>query len=124
MVNAADLGELAMVPVRKTVYIVKLPFVLVWMVVAYILALLYSILAKIVRFVLSVCCFSMLSWFIPGSSSIPVNYVRRAARRVQLTWNWTKSSARSMLPWGRANSNTGTSIFFCLQRVKGGGGLD
>ena len=49
MVNAGDIKELAMVPVRGTVYVVKLPFVLVWMVVAYLLAFLYSIVAKVVR---------------------------------------------------------------------------
>ncbi len=49
MVNAADIKELAVVPFRGTVYLAKLPFVLVWMVVAYILTLLYSIVAKIVR---------------------------------------------------------------------------
>ena len=50
--NGADIKDLAMVPVRGTVYVVKLPFVLVWMVLAYILAFLYSILARIVRYAL------------------------------------------------------------------------
>ena len=53
MVSAGDIRELAMVPVRGTVrgvvYVVKLPFVLVWMVVAYALAFIYSVFAKVVR---------------------------------------------------------------------------
>ena len=49
MVSAADVKELALVPVRGTVFVVKLPFVLVWTVLAYICALLYSVVAKIVR---------------------------------------------------------------------------
>lgn len=49
MVSGKDLRELALVPVRGTVCIVKLPFVYVWMILAYTCALLYSIVAKIVR---------------------------------------------------------------------------
>lgn len=49
MVSAADVKDLALVPVRGTVFVVKLPFVLVWMVLAYTCTLLYSIVAKIVR---------------------------------------------------------------------------
>ncbi len=111
MPNADDLRELAMVPVRKTVYIVSRPFVLVWMAIAYILALLYSIVAKIVR--LALCVLFQQAQLVHSCLlySIPVNYVGRAARRVQLTWNWTKSSARSMLPWGRASPDRGTFIF-------------
>lgn len=47
--SAADVKELALVPVRKTVHVVKLPFVLVWMVLAYICAFLCSIVTRIVR---------------------------------------------------------------------------
>lgn len=42
--------------------------------------------------------------------SIPVNYVKRAARRIQVTWNWTKNSAKSLLPW-KSNSNSGKELF-------------
>lgn len=49
MATAAAVKELALVPVRSTVYVVKLPFVLVWMLLAYICALLYSVVTKIVR---------------------------------------------------------------------------
>ncbi len=49
MVSAANVRELALVPVRGTVYVVKVPFVAAWMVLAYLYVLLYSIVAKIVR---------------------------------------------------------------------------
>lgn len=49
MVSTAAFRELALVPVRSTVYVVKVPFVFVWMLLAYIYALLYSVVAKIVR---------------------------------------------------------------------------
>lgn len=49
MVSAADMKDLALVPVRGTVYVVKLPLILVWMVLGYICAVVYSIIARIVR---------------------------------------------------------------------------
>lgn len=45
----SGLKDLALVPVRGTVYVVKLPFVLVWMILVYICALVYGIIAKILR---------------------------------------------------------------------------
>ena len=49
MVSATDLKELALVPVRGTAYVVKLPFVTVWMVLVHVCAFLYRIVTKIIR---------------------------------------------------------------------------
>ena len=49
MVSSGDLKDLALVPVRGTVYVVKLPFLLVLRILAWFCALIYSIIAKIVR---------------------------------------------------------------------------
>ena len=49
MVKSSDLRDLALVPVRATVYVVKMPFLLVWMLLAAVWGLLYSIVSRIVR---------------------------------------------------------------------------
>lgn len=49
MVSSTDLKELALVPVRGTAYVVKVPFVALWMALAYLYALLYNIVAKVIR---------------------------------------------------------------------------
>jgi hypothetical protein len=39
-----------------------------------------------------------------SSHSVPVNLVKRTSRRIGLTWNWTKTSARAVLPWTSSES--------------------
>ena len=95
--------EVALVPFRGTVYIVRMPFVLLWMVLASVGAFLYAILAKIVWLVGSLTCRNatkVLFFF-----SVPVYYVQRTARRIILTWNWTKSSAKSVLSLKSSSSS-------------------
>lgn len=43
MASASSLKELALVPVRRTVYVIKLPLVLVWTILSYIFFFLYSV---------------------------------------------------------------------------------
>lgn len=45
-----QLQTLAMVPVRGTVYIVKLPFICVWKVLFVLYSFVYAVLATIVRY--------------------------------------------------------------------------
>jgi hypothetical protein len=41
--------EMALMPFRATAFVVKVPFLWVWMLLAYICAFLYSVVAKIIR---------------------------------------------------------------------------
>ena len=50
-----QLQALAMIPVRGTVYIVKLPFVFVWRVVYFLYLCLYAAFASILRQVIYSC---------------------------------------------------------------------
>lgn len=49
VVSVRDVKELALVPVKGTVYVVKLPFVLLSMIVGFVFASLYSIFIAIIR---------------------------------------------------------------------------
>lgn len=45
----AGVKELMLVPVRGTIYVVRLPFALVWMILSSVFALLCTIVSKIIR---------------------------------------------------------------------------
>ncbi len=129
-----QLQALIMVPVRGTVYIVKLPFVYVWRVVYYLYLCLYAVFASILRQDIS---FSDESLYIHGVKwewclvilrlssecwklivlcfllcSLPVFYAKKVYNRLVLTWGWTKLSARHSLGLSRTPGKSESSFYF------------
>ncbi|XP_064404576.1 uncharacterized protein DDB_G0284459-like isoform X2 [Halichondria panicea] len=81
-----QLQALAMIPVRGTVYIVKLPFVFVWRVVYFLYLCLYAAFASILR--------------------VPAFYAKKVYNRLVFTWGWTKLSVRHSLGLSRTPAIT------------------
>lgn len=109
-----SVSSVLMAPVRGVVWLVKLPFVLVWMLLRYIGSCIYGAVAAVLRWAWIqrgwtsqkhtssthsrsalysiIFRFMYRYWFVPFFS-VPAYYLGRVRNRLKLTWAWAKGSA-------------------------------